>query len=67
MHKINFFTKKKAKNIASRENTKHSKKKLVLAIINMMKRGMVTMYDDEAQNYNNFCICVVQYDGAAQY
>lgn len=27
----------------------------------------LTMYDDEAQNYNNLCICVVQYDGKAQY
>jgi hypothetical protein len=29
-----------------------------------MQKREVTMYDDEAQNYNNFCICVVQYDGA---
>lgn len=36
-------------------------------IIIIIIKAMVTMYDDEAQNHNNLCICVVQYDGTAQY
>lgn len=77
MHKINL----NHQNIASRQDNRDDElvasslpalHTIIIMIIKASewereKGGLVTMYDDEAQNYNNLCICAVQYDGTAQY